>query len=247
MLDTARKMLLQILSELREEIRSGTPVVGLEPSCVSVFRDEMCDLLLSNEDARRLKWQTFTLPEFLEKKARDFKIPELKRKAIVHGHCHHKAIVGMDEEEKMFGKMKLDYEFLDDGCCGLAGYFGYETGDHYEISIKAAQRALLPAVEGAEDSTIIVADGYSCREQIEQLSNRKGMHPAQVIQMALHENGSAEGDSEQTNFPEKKYVDGMKLHSTALTVKRVVGFLTVTSLLAVGILLLKNKKKANEQ
>ncbi len=245
MLNTAKKMLIQILSELRDEIRNGTPVVGLEPSCVSVFRDEMCDLLLANEDAIRLKEQTFTLSEFLEKKAKDFKIPVLKRQAVVHGHCHHKAIIKMDAEEKVFDRMKLDYQVLEDGCCGLAGYFGYETGAHYDVSVKAGERVLLPAVRNAEKSTIIIADGYSCREQIEQLSDRKGMHTAQVLQMALHEKGEAKNDSKQTNLPEKKYVDGMKLHSTALTVKRVVGFLTVTSLVAVGFLLLKSKNKKN--
>jgi hypothetical protein len=187
------------------------------------------------------------LSEFLEKKAKDFKIPVLERKAVVHGHCHHKSIIKMDAEEKVFDEMKLDYQVLDSGCCGLAGYFGYETGDHYDISVKAAERVLLPAVKNAEKSTIIITDGYSCREQIEQLTNRKGMHTAQVLQMALHENQEADAAGKQTNFPEKKYVDGMKLHSRALAVKRVVGFLTVTSLLAVGILLLKNKKQANEK
>ncbi len=247
MLNTAKKMLIQILSELRDEIRNGTPVVGLEPSCVSVFRDEMCDLLLANEDAIRLKEQTFTLSEFLEKKAKDFKIPVLKRQAMVHGHCHHKAIIKMDAEEKVFDKMKLDYQVLDDGCCGLAGYFGYETGAHYDVSVKAGERVLLPAVRNAEKSTIIIADGYSCREQIEQLSDRKGMHTAQVLQMALHENGEAKNDSKQTNLPEKKYVDGMKLHSTTLTVKRIVGFLVVTSLVAAGFLLFKSKNKNYEK
>lgn len=246
MLDTAKKMLLQILAELRHEIRNGTPVVGLEPSCVSVFRDEMCDLLLANEDAQRLKSQTFTLSEFLEKKAKDFKIPVLKRKAVVHGHCHHKAIMKMDAEEEVFDKMKLDYEILDSGCCGLAGYFGYETGAHYEISVKAGDRVLLPAVKKAEESTIIITDGYSCREQIEQLTNRKGLHTAQVLQMALHENGQDQTDSKTANLPEKKYVDGMKLHSRALAVKRLVGFLALTSLVAVGCLLVKSKSNRHE-
>jgi FAD/FMN-containing dehydrogenase/Fe-S oxidoreductase len=247
MLDTAKKMLIQILTELRDEIRSGTPVVGLEPSCVSVFRDEMCDLLLANEDAKRLKAQTFTLSEFLEEKAKDFKLPVLKRKALVHGHCHHKAIMQMDAETKVFDKMKMDYELLEDGCCGLAGYFGYETGAHYDVSVKAGERVLLPAVRNADETTIIISDGYSCREQIEQLSNRKGMHTAQVLQMALHENGESKGDSEPMKYPENKYVDGMKLHSTSLTVKRIVGFLVVTSVVAAGFLLFKSKNKNYEK
>ncbi len=247
MLDTAKKMLLQILTELRDEIRDGTPVVGLEPSCVSVFRDEMCDLLLANEDAKRLKSQTYTLAEFLEKKAPDFKIPVLKRKAVVHGHCHHKAIMQLESEEKVFDKMKLDYSVPETGCCGMAGYFGYLEGAQYDVSVKAGERVLLPAVRKADKNTIIISDGYSCREQIEQMSDRKGMHTAQVIQMALHENGESNSDSKPTNFPENKYVDGMKLHSSALTAKRIVGFLTVTSLVAVGCLLLKSKSKKNEK
>ncbi len=247
MLNTAKKMLLQILTELRDEIRNGTPVVGLEPSCVSVFRDEMCDLLLANEDAKRLKSQTYTIAEFLEKKAPDFKIPALKRKAVVHGHCHHKAIMQLESEEKVFDKMKLDYSVPESGCCGMAGYFGYLEGAQYDVSVKAGERVLLPAVREADNKTIIISDGYSCREQIEQMSDRKGMHTAQVIQMALRENGESASASKQTNFPENKYVDGMKLHSTALTAKRMVGFLTVTSLVAVGFLLMKSKTEKNEK
>ncbi len=105
MLNTAKNMLLQVLDVLRDEIRNGTPVVGLEPSCVAVFRDEMCDLFPANEDAKRLKQQTFTLAEFFEKKAKDFKIPQLKRKAVVHGHCHQKAIMKLNSEEKVYKDM----------------------------------------------------------------------------------------------------------------------------------------------
>jgi hypothetical protein len=152
----------------------------------------------------------------------------------------------MDAEEKVFDKMKLDYEILDSGCCGLAGYFGYETGAHYEISVKAGDRVLLPAVKKAAVSTIIITDGYSCREQIEQLTDRKGLHTAQVLQMALHENGQDQIGSQTSNLPEKKYVDGMKLHSRALAVKRLVGFLAVTSLVALGCLLVKSKSKKYE-
>jgi Fe-S oxidoreductase len=245
MLNTAKKMLLQILSELRNEIRNGTPVVGLEPSCVSVFRDEMCDLLLANEDAKRLKAQTFTLSEFLEKKAKDFELPVLKRKAVVHGHCHHKAIMKLESEEEVFKKMKLDYSVPESGCCGMAGYFGYLDGAQYDVSVKAGERVLLPAVRDADKETIIISDGYSCREQIEQMSGRKGMHTAQVLQMALDENGESATNSKQTNFPENKYVDGMKLYSKSLAVKRIVGFLAVTSLVATGFFLMKNKNKKN--
>ncbi|MEO6814005.1 MAG: FAD-binding and (Fe-S)-binding domain-containing protein [Ginsengibacter sp.] len=240
MLDTAKKMLLQILDTLRDEIREGTPIVGLEPSCVSVFRDEMCDLIIGNEDAKRLKKQTFTLAEFLEKKAPDFKIPQLKRNAIVQAHCHQRAIMKIDSEEKLLGKMGLHYQVLDSGCCGMAGYFGYLKGDKYDVSVKAGERVLLPAVRNVDKKTLIISNGYSCREQIEQLTDREGMHIAQVLQMALRENGRA--DSEATNFPEKKYVDDMKLHSKSLSVKRAAVLFSVIGLIAVSCLLIAKRK-----
>jgi len=240
MLDKAKEMLLQILSTLRDEIRAGTPVVGLEPSCVSVFRDEMCDLLPSNEDAKRLKKQTFTLAEFLEKKAPDFKIPQLKRNAIVQAHCHHKAIMKIDSEEKLLKKIGLDYQVLDSGCCGMAGYFGYLKGDKYKVSVKAGERVLLPAVRGADSTTLVISNGYSCREQIEQLTDREGMHIAQVLQMALHENGKSQENAEA--FPERKYVDGMKLHSAALTAKRAAVIVSLVGLVAVSYLLVAKKR-----
>jgi len=209
MLKTAKRMLVQIMNTLKEEIINGVPIVGLEPSCVAVFRDELHNLFPHDEQASRLSKQVFTLGEFLEKKAPDFKIPQLKRKAIVHGHCHHRSIMTLDNEKKVLDKSGLDYEVLPTTCCGMAGYFGYEKGDHYDVSIKAGEHVLLPAVRNAADETVIITDGFSCREQIEQETDRKAMHLAQVIQMALHEQ---KGDKTGA-LPEKKYVDGMKLKS----------------------------------
>lgn len=202
-LDTAKKKLLQILEALRYEIRQGTPVVGIEPSCVAVFRDELCDLLPFDADAKRLKQQTYTLAEFIELKAKDFKVPTFTKKAIVHGHCHQKAIMKMAHEEKLLKKMKLDFKILDSGCCGLAGYFGYEKGQNYEISIKAGERVLLPAVRNADKETLIIADGFSCREQIEQETDRHGLHLAQVLQMALHE-GNAQNQTKEKGEDDEK-------------------------------------------
>ncbi|MGN6531185.1 MAG: FAD-binding and (Fe-S)-binding domain-containing protein, partial [Ginsengibacter sp.] len=244
MLDTAKKMLLQILGVMRDEIRSGTPLVGLEPSCVAVFRDEMCDLIPFDEDAKRLKQQTFTLAEFLEKKVKDYKAAPLKRKAIVQGHCHQKAIMKMTSEEQIFHNMNMDYEILDSGCCGMAGYFGYEKGDKYDVSIKAGERVLLPAVRNADKKTLIVADGFSCREQIEQLTNRNALHTAQVLQMALHENGETDNP---VDYAEKKYIDGMKLNSPALTVKRTAILLSLAGLAMIGILLLNKNTKYSKK
>lgn len=207
MLNKAKKMLKEVLDGMRYSIRNGIPVVGLEPSCVSVFRDEMCDLLPNDEDARRLKEQTFTLGEFLEKKAPDFKTPQLKRKAILHGHCHQKAILKMDHEENLFKKMKLDLKALDSGCCGLAGYFGYlKEGKHYEVSVKSAERVLLPEIEKMEEGTLIITDGFSCREQIEQLTKYRAFHTAEILQMALQKQDYGTPEEQEREKAEKAKV-----------------------------------------
>jgi Fe-S oxidoreductase len=207
MLNTAKKMLQQIMDTLYDEIRDGVPIVGLEPSCVAVFRDELHNLFPHNEQASRLSVQVFTLGEFLQKKAPDFKIPELKKKAIVHGHCHHKSIMKMDCEKAVLTKTGLDFEALPTSCCGMAGYFGYEKGEHYDVSVKAGEQLLLPKVREADKTTVIITDGFSCREQIEQETDRKGLHLAQVLQMALREKDGYKTDL----LPERKYVDGMQL------------------------------------
>src|SRR6185437_1712488 len=135
----------------------------------------------------------------------------------------------------------LDYQVLDSGCCGMAGYFGYLKGDKYEVSVKAGERVLLPAVRGADKKTLVISDGYSCRAQIEQMTDREGMHIAQVLQMALHENGKSENSAEA--FPERKYVDNMKLHSTKLTAKRTLAIVSVLAVVTFGCLLFNRKKK----
>jgi Fe-S oxidoreductase len=185
MLNTARRLLRNILDTLRPQIEQGVPVVGLEPSCVAVFRDELIDLFPNDEEAKRLSQQTFLLSEFLEKQVQHYRLPQLHHKAVVHGHCHHKAIMGMKDEEAVLSKLGLDYTVLDSGCCGMAGAFGFEK-DHYDVSIKVGERALLPTVRNAGEDTLIIADGFSCREQIAQATDRHALHIAQVIQMAMH-------------------------------------------------------------
>jgi len=184
MLTRARKWLVRILRELRSEIRAGMPVVGLEPSCVSVFRDELVNLLPHDDDAKRLHDQTFLLTEFLAERARDFSIPTLRGKAIVHGHCHQKSVLDFSCEEAMLRKTGLDLTVLDSGCCGMAGAFGFEK-DHYAVSIACGERVLLPAVRSAAANTLIIANGFSCREQIAQNTKREALHIAQVLKRAL--------------------------------------------------------------
>jgi Fe-S oxidoreductase len=238
MLSSAKKLLIEIMDALKEVTINGIPVVGLEPSCVAVFRDELTNLFPENEIARKLKEQTFTLAEFLETRTIHFRAPKLKRKILLHGHCHHRAIMKMDADEEVLRKMDVVLEMPESGCCGMAGGFGYENGEHYEVSVKAGERVLLPAVREAENSTIILADGFSCREQIEQETNRKGMHLAQVLQMALQQNDADEFNGQP---PEKRFVDGKKLKDPNRKRNMALMFLAMSAGIAIG-LLLKNKK-----
>jgi FAD/FMN-containing dehydrogenase/Fe-S oxidoreductase len=183
-LDQAKKQLQEILNALRPQIRAGTPVVVLEPSCASVFRDELINLFSADEDARRLQQQTVTLAEFLNNV--NYQPPTLKRKALLHGHCHQKAVFGMKNEQRILSRMGLDFELLDSGCCGLAGSFGYEE-DHYDISMKIGERVLLPRVRKAGRDTLIITDGFSCREQIMHGTPRHALHLAEVMQMAFRQ------------------------------------------------------------
>ncbi|ACZ43027.1 FAD linked oxidase domain protein [Thermobaculum terrenum ATCC BAA-798] len=204
MLDLAKRQLRQILQVLEEEIQRGTPVVVLEPSCASVFRDELVNLFPRDKDAQRLSQQTYLLSEFLQRKAPDWEMPTLERKALVHGHCHHKAIMGMGDERAVLESLGLDFEVLPSGCCGMAGAFGFEPGEHYEVSIRAGERVLLPAVRSAEPSTVVIADGFSCREQIAQMTHRRAMHLAQVIDLALR----SQPTPRDSSFPERLYEEG---------------------------------------
>jgi len=185
MLPLAKRFLRRILATLGEDIRAGVPLVGLEPSCVSVFRDELRNLFPHDHDAYRLAKQTFTFAEFLDRRAPDLDLGPLRRRAVVHGHCHHKAVLKMRADERLLERLGLDYEVLESGCCGLAGSFGYEQ-DKYDISIKAGERVLLPAVREAPADALVIADGFSCRTQIRHGTGRDAVHLAQVVRMARH-------------------------------------------------------------
>jgi FAD/FMN-containing dehydrogenase/Fe-S oxidoreductase len=186
MLPTARRLLRQIVSALHPHISAGVPLVGLEPSCVAVFRDELLNFFPHDEDARRLSKQTFLLSEFLVHKLADYRPPRLHRRALLQGHCHHRAIAGMKSELDILDRLGLDVEIPESGCCGMAGSFGFERA-HYDLAMKCAQRALLPAVRACPDETLLIANGFSCQEQIAQSTQRRPLHLAQVLQLALHE------------------------------------------------------------
>ena len=156
----------------------------LEPSCATVFRDELRGLFPENKLANKLREQTFVLSEFLEKKAPEFQQPRIARKAVVQGHCHHKSVLKFDDEKKLLEKMGVDANILTSGCCGMAGSFGYESGDHYDVSQACGERVILPKVREFSQSTLVIADGFSCRHQIEEGTRRKPLHLAQVLRMA---------------------------------------------------------------
>ncbi|MGH9562606.1 MAG: (Fe-S)-binding protein, partial [Terracidiphilus sp.] len=183
MLDEAKRYLQNILEALREPIEAGVPVVVLEPSCASVFRDELCNLFPGNARAARLRDQTFLLSEFLERQGGGFQPARLDRKVLLHGHCHHKSLMKMNDEESLLRKMGAQLQSIDSGCCGMAGPFGFEK-EKYGVSQAIGERVLLPAVRGAEAETLIVSDGFSCREQIYQSTGRRALHLAEVLQMA---------------------------------------------------------------
>lgn len=186
MLDLAKRQLRQILDSLRPAIRSGVPLVVLEPSCLAVFRDELTNLYPDDDDAGLLTRQSFTLAEFLMSESPRYEPPELGGKALVQTHCHQKSVIGFDADEELLSKIGLDFEVLDSGCCGMAGSFGFEK-EKYEISMKAGERVLLPAVRDAMRDTLILSDGFSCREQILQGTGREALHIARVVQMAASE------------------------------------------------------------
>jgi FAD/FMN-containing dehydrogenase/Fe-S oxidoreductase len=183
-LGQAKRLLRTILTDLREDIRAGTPIVGLEPSCVSVFRDEAPNLLHGDADVGRMIGQTKTLTEYLAT-LDGYRPPALRGRALVHGHCHHKSVLDFETELAVLRATGLDLDVPDSGCCGMAGSFGFERGDHYDVSVAAGERVLLPAVRDAAPDTYVVTGGFSCREQIVQSTGRQVVHPAELLATAL--------------------------------------------------------------
>ncbi len=192
-LDMARRWWIDLLDKLRPYYQAGIPMVVLEPSCWAAFQDELSNMMPSSEDAKRLKSLTFTLSDFLRSKAPHYSLPKWSKKAIVHGHCHQKALDTLNDKEfgklfaekEIFKKMGIEDRHPDAGCCGMAGAFGYEKeNDHYEVGVAAGERLLLPEVRNAGEDELVVADGFSCQEQIEQQTGRTALHMAQVLQLA---------------------------------------------------------------
>jgi Fe-S oxidoreductase len=186
MLGRAKRLLNRTLDALRYEVESGIPIVGLEPSCVAVFRDEMPQLLPDDPLAHRMAAQTHFFTEFLAHELDGAKLPTFARKALVHGHCHHKSVLDFDAEKTVLSRLGLECDMPETGCCGLAGSFGFEER-HYDVSMRAGERVLFPAVRDVDLDTLIVTDGFSCREQIEHGTGRRPLHIAEVVKLAMEQ------------------------------------------------------------
>ena len=182
MLDLARRHLLEIMEKLESDIRAGTPVIALEPACASVFRDELLNLFPQDDRARRLSRQVVLFGDFLA--ASGWQPARIGGRAVVHGHCHHKAVFGMAGDLALLDRLGIECAQPEAGCCGMSGSFGFHP-ERYALSMKLAEQALLPAVRRADSDTYIIADGYSCREQIAQGSSRRALHIAEVASLAL--------------------------------------------------------------
>ncbi|MEZ5318272.1 MAG: 4Fe-4S dicluster domain-containing protein [Vicinamibacterales bacterium] len=190
LLGTARRWLERILATIGPDLRRGVPVVGLEPSCLSVFRDELTNLLPDREDARALARQSYTLAEFLRAQAPADALPAVTGPVLLHGHCHDKSVLGFDCQVDLLRDAGASVEMPESGCCGMAGAFGFER-DHYDVSMAIGERALLPAVRRAAADRIVMADGFSCREQIAQATGRRAKHLAEVLDDAASRSGAA--------------------------------------------------------
>ncbi|HEU5002728.1 MAG TPA: FAD-binding and (Fe-S)-binding domain-containing protein [Actinomycetota bacterium] len=178
-LDLARRYLHRCLDAVRDELDRGTPVVGLEPSCVATFRHELPRMLPGVPDAALLAERAQHFAGFLEDHG--VALPTAGGDALLWGHCHQRATGGLGADQRLLEAMGFSVQPVTGGCCGLAGSWGYEAG-HYDLSIACGEQALLPAVRQAPPGTVVVADGFSCRSQIAQaVPGRQAMHLAQVI------------------------------------------------------------------
>ena len=184
LLKTAKAYLRAVLRDLADPIESGIPLVVLEPSCASVFRDELCNLFPTDSRAKSLKNQTYLLSDFLASRVPGYRPPPLPHRVLLHGHCHQKALMTMASEDALLRGMGADVEAPDTGCCGMAGAFGFNA-DTSEVSRAVGERVLLPAVRRAAEDTLIVSDGFSCREQIAHATGRPAIHLAEAIQRAI--------------------------------------------------------------
>jgi FAD/FMN-containing dehydrogenase/Fe-S oxidoreductase len=187
MLGAARRSLRRLLVVLGPAIRDGVPVVVLEPSCLSVFRDELLGLLADDPGARRLSELAVSFSELLVRDG--YEPPPVVGEAVLHAHCHQSATadregMGTNADQRLLAAAGVRTQVLDAGCCGMAGAFGFDRR-HYDVSMRIGELALLPAVRSAPPGSLVVADGFSCREQIVQATGSRALHTAEVLRMGV--------------------------------------------------------------
>jgi Fe-S oxidoreductase len=216
-LDRARAQLAEILDVLGPQLEAGIPIVVLEPSCLAVFHDELVNLFPDDPRAARLARQSLPLAAFLRRHVPGYRAPALGGPALLHGHCHAKATGGFDEERALLADMTPQLTVLDSGCCGMAGSFGFEAS-HVKISRDIGELVLLPAVRQAAAETLIVTDGFSCREQIAQETGRRAMHLAEVMAAALSPRERSTGPAEDVALPARPSRPSLWAAAAALVV-----------------------------
>jgi FAD/FMN-containing dehydrogenase/Fe-S oxidoreductase len=184
MLTRARREGRRSVEALRPFSQRGVAIVGLEPSCVAVFRDELPNLFPDDPATRDVAAGTRTFAEFMDDHPQAVPESATGRHALVQTHCHQHAVLGFEADLRVMARGGLDVERPNPGCCGMAGGFGFERGRKYEVSCAVAEQALLPALREAPDDALVLADGFSCREQIAQLSGRRALHLAEALRMS---------------------------------------------------------------
>ncbi|MFI9228026.1 FAD-binding and (Fe-S)-binding domain-containing protein [Streptomyces rimosus] len=222
-LDTAKRTLRRTTRILRPWLEAGTPVVGLEPSCTAVFRADAPELLPHDTDVQRLADQFHTLAELLVRRAPDWQPPQLARAATVQTHCHQHAVMKTDPDRELMRRAGIDADVLDEGCCGLAGNFGFEK-DHYDVSMAVAEQGVLPAVRDTAPSALVISDGFSCRTQIEQSgTGRRALHLAEVLALGLDGAAPAHHPERKVPRPGVRARDARMITATAVTAAAALG------------------------
>lgn len=226
LLDDARAYLERVLATMQPHLDEKLPIVVLEPSCASVFKDELHNLMPGRRDAAAMRERTMLLSELVANEAKHWTVPKLHRRAIVQGHCHHKSIFGTEAERQVLQAMGMEHEVLSAGCCGMAGAFGF-VAETREVGVASGERALLPRVRSEPTETIVMANGFSCREQIEQRSERGALHLAEVLKLALDHGPSGPPGP----LPESAIVARRRKGARASMLRACVGLAAVTAAL----------------
>jgi Fe-S oxidoreductase len=183
-LDEAKALWEETFETLAGAVADGLPVIGLEPACTSAFRDELVGLFPDRREAQALARQAVQFGDFVCANFDRFPQPRTGGKAIVQAHCHHHAVIGFKSQLEVFDRLGLDVDRPPQGCCGMAGSFGFAK-ETYDVSQAIGERVILPAVREAASDTLVLADGFSCREQIEQGTGRATTHLAELLEQRM--------------------------------------------------------------